>query len=76
MFQGLLLIGCIIFLIVFVYSLQMRQRIYKNYTNSCDVLYYPEKEKILMIKEKEKIKFKPDESQMRWDLLHQGIQGF
>ena len=44
-------LGCILFFIVLTYSYQMRQRKYKNYPTSCDVLYYPEKEEILMIDE-------------------------
>ena len=36
-------LGCILFFIVLTYSYQMRQRKYKNYPTSCDVLYYPEK---------------------------------
>ena len=49
MLEPILNLGCILFFIVLTYSFQMRQRKYKTYPTSCDVLYYPEKEKILMI---------------------------
>ena len=44
MLRPLLTFGCIIFFIILTYSYQMRRRKYKNYSNSCDVLYYPQKE--------------------------------
>ena len=50
MLETLLNLGCIIFFIILTYSYQMRQRKYKDYPASCDVLYYPEKEKIVTIK--------------------------
>lgn len=51
MLEPILTLGCILFFIVLTYSFQLRQRKYKDYPASCDVLYYPEKEKILMIKD-------------------------
>ena len=49
MLESIFNLGCILFFILLTYSFQMRQRKYKKYPTSCDVLYYPEKEKILMI---------------------------
>ena len=49
MFQPLATIGSILFFIVLTYAFQMRQRKYKKYATSCDVLYYPEKEKMNII---------------------------
>lgn len=46
MFESFLLFGCILFLIVLVYSFQMRQRLHTKYATSCDVTYYPKKESI------------------------------
>ena len=51
MLEPIFNLGCILFFIVLTYSYQMRQRKYKNYPTSCDVLYYPEKEEILMVKD-------------------------
>ena len=51
MLEPVLTLGCILFFIVLTYSFQMRQRKYKNYPTSCDVLYYPEKEEILMVED-------------------------
>lgn len=51
MLEPLLNLGCIIFFIILTYSYQMRHRKYKDYPASCDVLYYPEKEKIVTIKD-------------------------
>ena len=45
MFQTFATLGSILFFIVLTYAFQMRQRKYKKYATSCDVLYYPEKEK-------------------------------
>ena len=49
MIDSFLTIGSILFFILLTYAYQMRQRKYKKYATSCDVLYYPGKDKINMI---------------------------
>ena len=78
MIQSLLLLGCILFLIIFVYSYQMRSRMYREYPTSCNVTYIPEKEKIVTMSEQQfeenKFKFKRDDSYLIYN--PQTIQGF
>jgi hypothetical protein len=52
MFESLATLGSILLLAVLTYAFQMRQRKYKKYATSCDVLYYPEKEKLNIIDSK------------------------
>ena len=49
MLEPLLTLGSIVFFILLIYAYQMRKRKYKKYATSCDVLYYPENNKIKMI---------------------------
>ena len=49
MFETLGILGSILLFAVLTYAFKMRQRKYKKYATSCDVLYYPEKEKMNMI---------------------------
>ena len=49
MFQTFATLGSILLFVVLTYAFQMRQRKYKKYATSCDVLYYPEKEKMNII---------------------------
>ena len=49
MLESLAILGSIIFFGVLTYAFQMRRRKYKKYSNSCDVLYYPEKDKMNII---------------------------
>jgi len=49
MFESLGILGSILLFAVLTYAFQMRQRKYKKYATSCDVLYYPEKEKMNII---------------------------
>jgi len=49
MFESLSIFGSIILFAVLTYAFQMRQRKYKKYATSCNVLYYPEKEKMNII---------------------------
>lgn len=74
MIQSFLLLGCIFFFILLVYSFQVRNRMYKDYGTSCDIIYFPKKEKIIQVEEGEAIKFKPDESYLLYN--PQTIQGF
>ena len=62
MFEPFIIIGCIFFFIVLTYSFQMRNRLHKDYATSCDVLYIPKKEKMLVIDKKDGIEFKFDDS--------------
>lgn len=43
--KPLFTIGFIIMGVCFIYAYQMRNDMYKEYANSCDVIYYPEDEK-------------------------------
>ena len=61
MFDSFLILGCIIFIIGLVYAFQMRNRLYKDYPTSCDVIYIPKKEKDIIPKT-EKFEFIPDSS--------------
>jgi len=61
MFDSFLIFGCIVFIILLVYAFQMRNRLYKDYPTSCDVIYIPKKEKEI-IDTKKQFKFKPDSS--------------
>ena len=75
MFESFILIGCIVFFIILVYGLQMRQRLNTNYPTGCKVTYYPEKEEILMMPSPSPSSpFIPDESYRIYD--SETIQGF
>ncbi len=68
MIDSLLIFGCILFFIIIVYSFQMRNRMYNKYPTSCDVLYFPKKEKIINEQEKlSEITFIPDSSYRLYD---------
>ncbi len=43
--EPLFTVGFIIMGVCFIYAYQMRNDMYKEYTNSCDIIYYPEDEK-------------------------------
>jgi len=49
MLEPLLTLGSIVFILLLIYAYQMRQRKYKKYPTACDVLYYPEQEKVNMV---------------------------
>ena len=44
MLKSFLTLGCIMFMVLFVYSYKMRQRIYNN-NISCKVIFLPKKDK-------------------------------
>tara|TARA_B100000700_G_C14699575_1_gene693854 strand:+ start:503 stop:730 length:228 start_codon:yes stop_codon:yes gene_type:complete len=68
MIDALLIIGCIVFFILMIYGLQMRNRMKKKYPNSCDVLYFPKKENIINDQEKQpEVTFIPDSSYRLYD---------
>tara|TARA_B100000035_G_C20961526_1_gene536767 strand:+ start:642 stop:869 length:228 start_codon:yes stop_codon:yes gene_type:complete len=68
MIDSVLIFFSIIFLGIVVYAFQMRNRLHKKYSQSCDVVYLPKKEKI--IKDNiniSDIKFIPDSSYRLYD---------